>query len=178
MPARKESLTELADRVIPFPAAARWAGVDAGGRAKAHCPFGFEHDDGGQEQALRVYQDHGYCFAEQRYFTVTLLLSAAWEVTREDAAAEALRRFGWKPVSYAHMWQGVTLPQEPDRNALRAALSTWCGAQCLDWDRRQYEDAAAGKLAQCFGLLPLVHTEDECATWLEACKRAMAPYLS
>src|SRR5271156_6449643 len=75
---RKESLAEVADRVIPCPVAARWAGVDAGGRAKAHCPFGFEHDDGGREQALRVYDDHGWCFAEQRYFTVTLLLAAVW----------------------------------------------------------------------------------------------------
>ena len=175
---QRESLTEIADRVIPFPAAARWAGVDAGGRAKVHCPFGFEHDDGGREQALRVYPDHGYCFAEQRYFTVTLLLAAVWEVSREDAAAEALRRYGWKPVGYAHLWTGTVQPREPNRDALRAALATWCSTQCSDWDQRQYEDGPAGRLAKCFGLLPLVHTEQECETWLEACKRAMTPYLS
>jgi len=176
-PRKKESLSAIADRVIPFPVAARWAGVDAGGRAKAHCPFGFEHDDGGREQAFRVYDDHGYCFAEQRYFKVSSLLAAVWEVSREDAATEALRRFGWRPVSLAHLWAEVNTPKEPDRDSLREALVTWCRAQCRDWDTRQYEAAAAGKLARCYGLLPLVHSDQECVTWLEACKRAMAPHL-
>lgn len=174
----RESLVAIADRVIPFPVAARWAGVDAGGRAKVHCPFGFEHDDGGREQALRVYPDHGYCFAQQRFFTVTMLLAAVWEVTRDDAATEALRRYGWKPASYAHLWEGVMQPREPDRDALRAALAIWCSAHCADWDTRQYDDVAAGRLAQCYGLLPLVRTEQECEDWLRACKQAMAPYLS
>lgn len=177
MSERKESLAEIADRVIPFPVAARWAGIDAGGRAKAHCPFGFEHDDGGREQAFRVYDDHGYCFAEQRYFTVTLLLSAVWEVSREDAAAEALRRYGWRPASYAHLWADAIRPREPDHGALREALATWCSAQCADWPRRQYDPKVSDRMARCFGLLPLVKTEEDCEEWLAACKRAMRQYL-
>jgi hypothetical protein len=173
-----ESLLSLANRIIPFPVAARWAGVDAGGRAKAYCPFGFEHDDGGREQALRVYSDHGYCFSEQRYFSVTSLLAAAWDVSHEDAAAEALRRYGWKPVSLAHLWEGVTAAQEPDRNSLRAALVVWCASQCPDWALRQYEAGPAGKLAQCLGLLFLVTSEADCETWLAAAKRAMGQYLT
>lgn len=120
----------------------------------------------------------GNCFAEQRFFTVTMLLAAVWEVTRDDAATEALRRYGWKPASYAHLWEGVMQPREPDRDALRAALAIWCSAHCADWDTRQYDDVAAGRLAQCYGLLPLVRTEQECEDWLRACKQAMAPYLS
>jgi hypothetical protein len=173
-----ESLPSVANRVIPFPLAAKWAGVDAGGRAKAHCPFGFEHDDGGREQAFRVYPDHGWCFAEQRFFTVTSLLAAVWEVSRDDAAAEALRRYGWKPASLAHLWEGVTREPEPDRGALRAALSTWCSSRCPDWAERQYDPAAAGRLGQCFGLLPLVTSEQDCEKWLAAAKKAMAPYLT
>jgi hypothetical protein len=174
----RESLTAIADRVIPFPVAARWAGVDAGGRSKAHCPFGFEHDDGGREQALRVYPDHGYCFAEQRYFTVTMLLAAKWEVSREDAAAEALRRYDWRPAAWAHLWSDAVREPEPDRAALREALATWCAARCRDWPSRQYEPQAASRLARCYGLLGLVRTEEDCRRWLAACKQAMLPWLS
>jgi hypothetical protein len=164
--------------VVPFPAAAEWAGIPAGGRNKVHCPFGFEHDDGGAEQALRVYPDHGYCFAEQRYFTVTSFLSAVWEVTREDAAIEALRRWGWRPADYAHLWADAVREREPDRDALRAALDTWCSARAREWKTRQYDPAVADRLARCYGLLPLVRTADDCGKWLAACKSAMLPYLS
>lgn len=173
-----QRLAPVADRVVPFPLAARWAGIDVGGRNKTHCPFGFGHDDGGREQAFRVYDDHGYCFAESKYFSVTTLLATVWEVSREDAAARALRDYGWRPASYAHLWAEAAKPPEPDRDALSKALDTWCSGQCEDWDQRQYEDKVADRLARCRGLLPLVHTEDDCTRWLEACKRAMAPYLS
>lgn len=178
MNSRPEPLVAIADRVVPFPVAARWAGIDAGGRAKAHCPFEFEHDDGGLEQAFRVYDDHGYCFAEQKYFTVTILLAAQWDVTREDAAAKALRDYGWRPVGYAHLWADVTSERPPDREALRQALWVWCATRCVLWDRRQYDPVVADKLARCYGLLPLVHSAADCEKWLDGCKRAMAPYLS
>lgn len=173
------SLIAVANEVIPFPVAARWAGISAGGRAKTYCPFGaVEHIDGGVEQALRVYKDHGWCFAEQRYFSVVTLLAAVWEADREDAAAEALRRYGWKPVDFAHLWEQVSQEPAPDRDALAQALTTWCSAQCPSWRQRQREDRTADKLARCLGLLPLVHTREDCGKWLSACKQAMAPYLS
>lgn len=175
---RQESLARVADRTVPFPVAARWAGVDAGGRNKAHCPFPFEHDDGGREQAFRVYDDHGYCFAEQKYFTVTTLLATVWEVSREDAAVRALRDFGWRPAGYAHLWAEAGREPEPDREALREALAVWCAGHCPDWGTRQMESRTALRLSRCYGLLRLVRTPEECAKWLEACKRAMAPYLS
>jgi hypothetical protein len=174
----EESLTQIADRTVPFRVAARWAGIDAGGRNKAHCPFPFEHDDGGREQAFRVYEDHGYCFAEQKYFTVTILLSLVWDVSREDAAQRALRDWGWRPAGYAHLWADATRKPEPDRDALRQALLVWCDGHCPDWDRRQLEQVPSDRLARCLGLLPHVHTEADCAKWLAACKRAMAPHLS
>lgn len=171
-----ESLVQLADRVIPFRTAARWAGIDAGGRNKTWCPWGaFEHDDGGREQAFRVYDDHGYCFAEQKYFTVTTLLAVAWEVSREDAAVRALRDFGWRPAGYAHLWADASKPPEPDRDALREALALWCSGQCSDWADRQYEPRTAARLARCYGLLPLVRTPDDCEKWLARCKQAMSP---
>jgi hypothetical protein len=175
---RRESLASAADRLVPFPTAARLAGVDVGGRAKVHCLFWAEHDDGGREPALRVYDDHGYCFAEQKYFSVTGLLSLAWEVSREDAGARALREIGWRPVSYSHLWDTADRPPEPDRDALRAALHVWCAGRCPDWEQRQFDPAAADRLARCLGLLRLVSTAEDCTKWLAACKQAMAPYLS
>lgn len=174
----EEKLAAIADRTVPFPVAARWAGIDAGGRAKTHCPFGFEHDDGGREQAFRVYDDHGYCFAEQKYFTVSILLSVVWEVSREDAAVRALRDWGWRPAGYAHLWADATREPEPDRDALREALLVWCSGQCEDWEQRQFRQAASDKLSRCLGLLRAVHSAADCEKWLAACKRAMAPYLS
>jgi hypothetical protein len=175
---KKQSLASLADEVVPFPLAASWAGVDSAGRSKCYCPFPQEHDDGGDEPALRVYRDHGYCFAEQRYFTVTTLLAAFWEADPEDAAAEALRRAGHKPAGYAHLWEQVSREPVPDRDALARALSVWCGSQCPGWQQRQLDDDASGRYARCLGLLHLVRTPEECRIWLAACKKAMAPYLS
>lgn len=178
MAVKKESLASIADRVIPFPYAARLGGIDAGGRSKTWCPFGFEHDDGGREQAFRVYPDHGYCFAEQKFFSCTSLLSLVWEVSREDAAARALREYGWRPAGYAHLWADASREQEPDREALASALQVWCDGRCSDWESRQYDPRTADRLARCYGLLPLVKTVADCEKWLVACKRAMAPHLS
>jgi hypothetical protein len=175
---RKQSLTEAAGEVIPMPLAASWAGIGTGGRAKAYCPFGFDHPDGGTEPALRVYRDHAWCFSCQLYFTVSSLLAAVWELPEEDAAAEALRRHGWKPADYAHLWEEASRPPAPDREALAKALETWCRAACPDWEERQYDDVVAEKTARLRGLLHLVTTEFECRTWLQACKTILRPYLS
>lgn len=144
-----------------------------------HCPLGaLEHPDGGAEPAFRVYPDHGWCFACQRYFSPVSLLAVAWELDREDAAAEALRRYGWKPASYAHLWEEAQREPLPDREALAGALTAWCASQCADWRQRQYDQLVSGQLARCLSLLPLVRTRDDCGIWLEACKKAMAHYLS
>lgn len=174
---RPESLVSVANRVVPFRTAAGWAGMRAHAGNKTWCPFPREHDDDGREQAFRVYEDHGYCFAEQKYFTVVGLLAVYWEVTREDAAARALRDVGWRPARYADLWAQSTREPEPDREALRGALGVWCSAQCPDWERRQLDSVVALRLARCNGLLPLVHTQADCEKWLARCKLAMAPYL-
>lgn len=187
--ARIKSLARLADEKVPFPLAARWAGVavhegSAERGIKTWCPFGaFEHPDGGAEPSFRVYPDHGWCFAEVRYFSVVTLLAAVWELDRQDAAAEALRRIGWVPVSYAHLFEQAARDPEPDADALAGALVTWCEAYCRDqggqpgWKALQYEPEVAGLLSRCLGLLPLVHTGEDCRTWLDASKRAMQQVL-
>ncbi len=175
----KKSLVSLANEAVSFSQAAVWAGISPGGRAKVRCPFGHEHADGGAEPALRVYDTHGFCFAEQKRFTVVSLLAAIWEVDPEDAAAEALRRAGVKPADYAHLWVQVNdQTSVPDRDALEQALKLWCRTSCPDWSERQYDKLVSEKLSRCLGLLHLCHSGQDCRTWLSVSKTMMRPYLS
>lgn len=176
-----ESLAAIANRVIPFPLAASWADVgygDAGerGGAKTWCPFGALHYDQGREKAFRVYADHGYCFAERKYFTVAGFLAAVWEVTREEAAKLALDKAGYVPADYAHMWEEAQRPQDPGREFLGKALQEWCAAAIPDWPTRQYDPAVSAKLADCLALLPHVNTAGDCELWLEGTKKAMGMF--
>lgn len=181
---RAKSLTRLANEHVPFPLAASWVGVEVydspGERGvKTYCPFGStEHPDGGLEPALRVYADHGWCFSETRYLSVVSLLAEAWEVSRDYAAAEALRRVNYRPVSYAQLFEEASADPEPDTDALAGALVTWCGAQRSDWKQAQYSPAIASMLSRCLGLLPLVRSSEDCVTWLTASKQAMQRVLT
>lgn len=168
----------LANRHVPFPLAASWAGIASDGAdrgsTKTWCPFGFQHPDSGAEKSFRVYNDHGYCFAERRYFTAVSLLAACWGMPRDDAAQEALARVGYVPASYAQLWEeAAERPQDPGREFLALALSEWCRSSFPRWDALQYDRAVAARLARCLELLPLVNTADDCERWLEGCKRAM-----
>lgn len=182
--AEKESLQQIANRHVPFPLAASWAEISFGGdpsergSSKVYCPFGLMHNDQGREKAFRIYADHGFCFAEWRWFTPVSLLAAKWEVSREDAAIEALNRIGYVPADYAQLFAEAQRDPEPDRESLALALTEWCRSRSPDWTVRQYADPAAALLSRCLGLLPLVNTEDDCRRWLLGCQQAMAPHLT
>lgn len=177
----KRSLTAVANARVPFPLAASWAGVisgEHGDGVKVRCPFGaVEHSDGGKEPALRVYHDHGWCFAENRYFSTVSLLAEVWQVSREDAAVEALARIGYKPADYAHLWEQAAREPEPDRGALARALTDWCFTECPDWAQRRVMPEVAWALGRCLGLLPGVHSADDCLTWLAGSQYVMARVL-
>lgn len=180
---KKESLASIADARVPFSLAASWAGIyggiEPGERGSVTwCPAGVLHADQGKERAFRVYPDHGYCFAEKRYFGVVALLALAWEMPREDAAREALKKYGYVPADYAHLWENVLQEPEPDREALAAALREFCRGRCPDWASRQYDPAVSGRLAACLALLPSVKTAGDCELWRDACWKAMTPFLS
>lgn len=181
----RSSLITLANAKVPFPLAARWAGIevwdDPGPRGvKVYCPFGeVEHPDGGLEPAMRVYEDHGWCFAESRYFTVCSLLAEVWETERAEAAAEALRRVNYVPASYAHLFTEASKEPDPDTDALAAALVTWCESVAgADWPAASTAPVVARQLARCLGLLPLVRNRQDCDTWLTASKQAMQRVLT
>jgi hypothetical protein len=175
-----KGIIALANEKVPFAQAAAWAGIAVIGETerglKVYCPFGsVEHPDGGLEPAMRVYPDHAWCFAESRYFSVVSLLAEVWQVTREEAAAEAMSRSGYKPADYAERFTAAgNREQEPDRDALAAALVTWCEAHVPSWKTAQYEMPVARALSRCLGLLPLVRDSADCETWLTAAKQAMA----
>jgi hypothetical protein len=178
-----ESLAALANRHVPFPLAASWAGVPAGeagerGGGKTWCPFGFLHRDGGTEKSFRVYSDHGFCFAESRKYTVTSLLAAYWGLPYKEAAAEALSRAGYVPVTYAHLWEQAVAAPDPGREYLGRALAEWCVTTFPGWGTLQYDPEVSRLLARCMGLLPLVGSADDCQQWLDRCKDAVRTLLA
>lgn len=183
-----KSIVALANEKVPFATAVSWAGIQVFGSTergqKVYCPFGaVEHPDGGMEPAMRVYPDHAWCFAESKYFSVVSLLAEVWQVTREEAATEALTRSGYKPADYAERFATAgSCEQEPDQDALAAALLIWCEAWCerygARWRAVQYEEAVAAIRARCLGLLPLVYDLGDCDIWLAASKEAMARVMS
>jgi hypothetical protein len=170
----------LADRLVPFPEAARWAGLFSGQARergnKVSCPFCL--DGGGHDPAFRVYEDGGYCFAGCGAFRVTRLLAQTWGVTREEAAERALTRIGWKPPTVENLWRDALADPEPARKHLAEALSLWCGSICPLWKTRQYDPEVSRAQALCLSLLPLVRTREDCSTWLEASKEIMKPLLA
>lgn len=175
MPQRPESVVSIANRKVSFEKALRWADIRTGVRdrgMKTVCPLCRESG------ALRVYPDHGYCFSERKYLSTVGLLAELWKLDYTHAAVKALDLIGYVPADYAHLWEDAQRDPEPAREELAAALRIWCEARCTDWGTRQYEPAVAGKLARCLGLLPKVHTEDQCLRWLEVCKVAMSRVLT
>lgn len=172
------SLVAIANQHVPFPQAVRWAGIRMGEArdrgTKVRCPFGeLYHPDEGREPAMRVYYDHGWCFAEQRYLTSVTLLAVTWGLSKEDAAAKALERSGYVPEDYSSVWEEALREPEPDREALAAALVTWCSGHDPQWPDRQYDAVVSAMLGGCQGLLSAVRTEEECQAWLAGSKQVM-----
>lgn len=179
-----DSPVAAANRVIPFPLACRWAGLDVPGDVpehglKLHCPFGeYAHDDGGAEPAFRIYPDHGWCFAEQERFTPVKLCAAVWDCTLEEAARQMLTQAGVADPDYREQWKRLTdWSQPPDMDSLAAALRSWCAGNYPRWAVRQYDSDIAATLAACLGLMSRVRTAQDCRTWLAGCKKVMASVL-
>jgi hypothetical protein len=176
MPPRKRTLYAIANERIPFDKAMQWAG-QAGAVArdrgvKVTCP------SCGEDGAMRVYPNHGWCFSQGAYFTPVSLLAEVWEMDRETAARVALDRIGYAPPEYPELWERAQRPLEPALDDLATALRLYCARVCPDWVTRQYEDAVSRKLAACLGALRAVHTEEDCTKWLAVAKTAMGRVLS
>lgn len=168
---RKKSLYAIANERLSFDRAMAWAGAGSAGTrergVKTSCP------SCGEEGALRVYPDHGWCFSEQEFFSPVGLLASVWDMDKDSAAVKVLDRLGYVPAGYAYLWESVQRAPEPALDDLATALRLWCEANCPDWVHRQYDDAVARKLSQCLGALSAVRTEEHCRKWLAVCKTAM-----
>lgn len=168
---RKKSLYAIANERLSFDRAMAWAGAGSAGTrergVKTSCP------SCGEEGALRVYPDHGWCFSEQEYFSPVGLLASVWDMDKESAAVKVLDRIGYVPAGYAYLWENVQRAPEPALDDLATALRLWCEANCPDWVHRQYDDAVARKLSRCLGALSVVRTEEHCRKWLAVSKTAM-----
>lgn len=171
----KYSRIDTANREVPFSTAAAWTGLlDQPARArgiKTSCPFCF--DMGSKDLAFKIYEDHGYCFAENRYFSSTRLLAAYWQMPEEDAASKALKMIGWRPPTVENLWNEAIAEPLPDIAALEVALRKYCGT-LPGWKDLQYTPNVGGVLAQCLAALPIVRTNQECVEWLSRCKVIMA----
>jgi len=170
----------LANEIVPFATACRLAGYDVPpareSGTKTFCMFGeLAHPDGGREPALRVYPDHGWCFAESLYLSPSRIYALANDLDEHEAAVQLLDLTGYRPASWQKHWDDLVAERVlPDTNALAEALRIHLSASYPDWQERQYDPAAAGMLARCLGLLPLVRTSGDCSTWLERAKIVMA----
>jgi hypothetical protein len=171
-----KSLYAIANERISFDRAMAWAGAASAGTrergVKVTCP------SCGEAGALRVYPDHGWCFAEQEYFSPVGLLARAWNMDEEPAAIRALGKIGYVPVGYAHLWEDARREPEPALDDLATALRLYCGRACPDWASRQYDEAVSGAMARCLGLLHAVRTEEDCRKWLAVSKTVMGRVLS
>jgi hypothetical protein len=172
---KRLSRIATADREVSFAQAASWTGLlDGGTRArgtKTSCPFCF--DGGGTDPAFRIYEDHGFCFAENRFYSTTRLLAAFWQVSMEDAADKALKQIGWRPPTVENLWKEASADPPPAIGALETALRTYCGT-LPGWKDLQYTSSVGGMLATCLALLPTIKSEAECVEWLSRCKAIMA----
>jgi hypothetical protein len=172
----EKTLYATANRRISFDRAMQWAG-QAGAVArdrgvKVVCPVC------GEAGALRVYPDHGWCFAEQRYFSPVGLLAEVWEMDREHAAVRALGMAGYVPTGHEALWEDAQREPAPALDDLATALRLYCRRICPDWVTRQYDDGVSGTLAKCLGVLSAVRTEEDCRKWLTVCKTVMGRALS
>lgn len=181
---RGSELVSLANRIVPFPLACREIGMDnvpepRQSGSRAYCPFGeFSHPDGGRDQALRVYYDHGFCFAEWLYLTPVRILVLAQDLAEEEAARHLLDRIGYHPASWQERWEELLEERlEPDYSALARALRSRMEVRYPDWGNRQLDSNVSTKLASCLGLLTRVHSEADCKLWLEWSSEVMAQAL-
>lgn len=176
------SLVSMANARVPMTVACRAAGLDIPDSCrdtgtKCYCPWGeFSHSDGGREKAARIWPDHLWCFSCREWYSPVKLCARVWEVSYEQAAVRLLDAVGYKPASYAHLWQRAAAPEEVSYAALSQALRNFC--MSLGGSHRLTEPLAAEYLARCLGYLTQVNSEAEAAQWLSLAKTVMERVLT
>lgn len=145
--------------------------IPVGGSYKTHCPFDFQHPDGGESAALRVYSGTNscYCFAESLSMSPTRLWSLHRGITQFAAARDLLSSRGME-VGHTDNAVDTTLHVE----YLAAALSLWCERTIPDWETAQlFNQPVADAFLRCKAVARKVQSEDDVERWLQVSKSLM-----
>jgi hypothetical protein len=89
---------------------------------KGHCPFGWEHPDGGVEKSFRVYPqtNSAFCFAGHGRFGPVRLVALKHGVPLERAAVDLLVAKGLLGVSWRQRWRELLSEAGGGREAVPA----------------------------------------------------------
>jgi len=161
-----------------FKACAR-VGMDIGVAARAkkeYCPFGqVWHSDGGESPAMRVYEDsnHAYCFACPKYYTPSLLIATAEDLSEDAAVDSMLLELGYIESDTGARWDAAIKPPTLNKAAFSEALQIAAARIITPWSIRQYDPEVVEWMNKCLSLLEKVHTIEHGEVWLDVTKRAL-----
>lgn len=178
----RRSLVESANAVVSLIGLLRKQGVECdppveGRSVKVFCPFGFEHSDDGQEQALRLYDSNtAFCFAGHGFLTPVRLAQLMWDLSSQDAALRLLEEAGETlllgPMDAEQTRARFAERPEMDRSALQQALNVWCARQ-PGWKSMEFHPDVLSVLEKLSELLPAVQSDEDAEKWLTCGKVVM-----
>lgn len=145
--------------------------IPVGGSYKTHCPFDFQHPDGGATAALRVYSgtNNCYCFAESLSMPPVRLWSLHRGIAQFAAATDLLSSRG---MEVGHTGNAVDTSLHVEY--LAAALSLWCARTIPEWETNQlFNQPVADAFLRCKAVARKVETEGDVERWLAASKSLM-----
>jgi hypothetical protein len=151
--------------------------VEASARArKIYCPFGnVFHSDGGDEPAMRVYEDsnHAYCFACRKYFTPSILIAMAEDIPEDRAVDSMLLELGYIKTDTGERWEAASAESTVNTAALAEALHIAAARIITPWSVRQYDADVVEWMSKCLALLGKVETVEQGETWLDVTKKVL-----
>jgi hypothetical protein len=154
---------------------------------KTHCPFYFEHPDGGLEKNLRVYgSNSAYCFAMHGFLTPVRLVQLRSETGPKRAAQILAERYGlvkkepyWVRMSQLISDQSTKLRDSGSPTHAVAALQSAL-EHVEGYDRRQFDpDVTQAMEAALEGLDEVLRTREEGGVrqWFRSALKSMTTML-
>ena len=144
---------------------------------KIHCPFGpVFHSDGGDDPAMRVYEEdgHAYCFACQRSFSPSRLIAEVEDISEDEAVDSMLLELGVIENRLGERWEVATKKEQGvDRQALAEAFRIAASYLITPWAERQYDPDVTRWMNKCLALLDKVQTIEQGDTWLDTVKQVL-----
>lgn len=176
----------MANSTVSIVHVLRAIGVDtpelSRGSIKVHCPFGeVWHGDGGNEQALRVYEDTNtsFCFACTKLYTPTALHALTYDISESDAAEILLNDVAPQLKENFQNWDKLMKEHilKPDTFSLVRALEIYCSTIREDWFLVQFDENISVLHLKCLALLDRIQSAEDAADWLRVSKEVMSRIL-